>query len=286
MEDNNLNLKLITNLFEYLRLLKDRYDFKESGMRFNSKEYELIKKKYAFFIKCEDGRCLKIEFKKSNSNLEYEEFYYYTLDAMYSLTNGDILLCTNSNPIKNLDTSIFDNDYEIDYIYTKNNKHHNLTWNQEHKRFNYTYGLKDKSNGYLYVEGTDKYLISHDLNQILTFNNSKLPKKEELEKFNLEEEEEKLNKIINKFDFNEITKNMLIELIDNLEKKKEFISKVINGSEPTIITKCRKIKEEENLINKEVINSIFTKEELTFILISLNKMIKEEYVNKKIIKRK
>ena len=39
---------------------------------------------------------------------------------MYSLTNGDILLCTNSNPIKNLDTSIFDNDYEIDYIYTKN----------------------------------------------------------------------------------------------------------------------------------------------------------------------
>lgn len=295
MEKNNkdyveiLNLKEMTKLINYLGENTDIKEFDVSNITFNSNNYEFIKKGNSITIKCSNGKKLEVEIYSSNVNyINNEKKYYYYYNIKNTTSNGDSIVI-NKTFVKNYDDSykLFQErrfDYhdlvhgcEIGYATKEDKNYHSVIWNEEENRFNFKYGLDHLKDGYIYSTGIEEYLISKDLNKIITINDKLLPDKEELYKFNVEEEKRKIQNILNCNQFNEITRNMIIELMNKLKKKEIYVNQIKNAYEQTIIPKSKEIIKQEEVLNDEVINSLFNKKELLFI----SEVIKEINNNKR-----
>ena len=280
---NKLNLKLIDQLFNYLKILKDGDDFIDFNI-INSKKYEIEKVGNSFIIKSSDGKCLRLEYKNNVSDLGYGEINYYTLEARYLFQDGTTLLITNGYRKTDYENTVVSTGLEYAYI-AKDQQYHILSWNKNHDRLNYTYGLEEHGDNYVYVDGIDRYVISKDLKNIIALNNSKTPDKEELQNFNKDEEQLKIRMILKQIELNGITKQMLVEVIEKLENKQVYVDKALEGYN-RIIPKCCKIVEEEKFINQQVLVSTFTKEELIVILHLLNEIVKNNTIdNPKVLKK-
>lgn len=279
----SLNINLISELFDYLKILKRRSDFVETIV-IKSIKYELMKYENTLIIKSSNGKCLQLEFKKNVANLGYGEINYHTLEARYLFKNGTVLLITDGYRTKNLDNVVIGSSSGLAFI-SKDKEYHALTWDKDQEKLKYAYGFEKHNGEYVYVDGIDRYVISTDLQQILSINNKKLPSREEIKKFNIETEQEKINKLLKQNDLNALTKEMIIEMMKYLVTKSELVNKAVEGYDK-IIPKCQKVLEEERFINQQVIESTFTKEELSIIMHILSNIIKNNTIeNPKVLKK-
>ena len=297
MEKNNkdyveiLNLKEMTKLINFLGENTDIKEFDVSNITFNSDNYELIKKGNSITIKCSNGKKLAVEIDSNNVNyINNEKKYYYYYNINNTTSKGDSVVI-NKTFVKDYDDSykLFQErrfDYhdlvhgcEFGYATKEDKNYHSIIWNEEENRFNFKYGLDHLKDGYIYSTGIDKYLISKDLNKIITFNDQLLPDKEELYNFNLEEEKRKIQNILKDNHLNEITKGMIIELLNKLKEKEIYVNQLKNAYEETIIPKSKEIIKQEEILNDEVVYSLFNKEELLFIIKVIKEINKEKNSN-------
>ena len=282
-----LNLKEMTKIINILGETTNVNEFDVADITYNYKNYNFLKKGNSITVKCSDGKELEVEIDLNNVNYGINEkryYYYYNIKIITS--NGDSIV-VNRTLVKNYDDSykLFQEkrfDYnalvhgcEIGYATKEDKNYHALIWNEEENRFNFQYGLERRNGGYLYSTGLEEYFLSKDLNRIISINNEILPSKEAIDSFNVFEEKRKLFYILNNYRFNEVSEKVLLETIKQLDKKEKFINHIKDAYENTVIPISKEILEEEKKINEEVINTLFSKEEILFIIGVIKEITKE-----------
>lgn len=291
--ENIMNLKIITKLINLLGDTKDIKDFEEKGIVFNSKIYNISKNDNCITVKCSDGRSLELKIGVSSINYGYGEKQNNYFELKTNIPNGDIIRISETYRRENneLVNKFFDEehfnydkligDYKIDYIPKNEIYYYQLTWDSRYNRFTDGCGPIHTKDGYLYYDGIDKYLVSKDLDRIIYLNDKKLPSLENINKFNYDEEKEKFDNILKEYDFSEISKELLSELINNLETKKNLVKKINKAYKHTVIPICKQEIEKELEINDNINENVFSKEELVFILEVMNQINinKEDYIN-------
>ena len=278
-----LNLKFMTKLINYLGSTGNDKDFSEEGIIFESKKYNVSKKGTSIKVECSDGRSIAVIIVINETSYgSREKFYYYNTKVKYVFPSGNIIFINKSFKKKINDLSFFQEgqftykdlieDSEFYYINNEDKVCHQLTWNEEEKRFNYEYGLERQKDGYVYFSGIDKYLISKDLNYIKAFNGKTLPNKEDLEKFNVENEKTLFNNLLENIEFHQFSKEMILELVERLKDKKDLANKILDAYERTIIPKCEEILSQETKVDQEIANNVFSDRELVFVLEALKEI--------------
>ena len=297
---NTYNLEGICCLFNILGEANNIEKLNISEIVFNDKVYSIEKENDALIIKCSDGRCLNLKIY-TYSWEEGDDFHTYTCDksvaeCQYFLPNGNIIkfirdehYFKNPDFYKKLNSYKFAESLKVNYVIPNRctiKQASSLdfpSWDFNELETDRGDYFDFESNGIIY---RGNYLLSKDAKNLLSIKGKNVLPLEEVKKFNVEQEKEKLEKLLKDNDsFHPYTVEVLLDAIANLKNKERYVNEILNFYLEDIPLSQDVLDAREDITTR-INNYIFSKEELSLFVNSLlqdiNVNIKtDNYVNVK-----
>lgn len=284
-----------------LNIIGETNDIKKININeevFNDKTYTIEKEDDTLNIKCSDGRALNIKlysysWEDGDGYFDKWTSYESVVKCQYLLPSGNIITLrnardfeTNYDYYKKINPFEFAADLEF-YYYIPNRcsikprsinfkpswDFSNLEANSRHLNFT--------SDGIAYTVYHDLYLISQDGKRLLSAHGEDVLPLEEIKKFNIGKEQEKIEKILEENNsFHPYSIELLLDAKDKLKAKEEFVNKILKFYSEEIPLCQEVVKAREDIINRTK-DYIFSEKEFLYFVKLLACKIENIYVMRK-----
>lgn len=284
--NNTYNLEGICSLFNILDGANDIEKLNISEIVFNDKVYSIEKENDALIIKCSDGRCLNLKIC-TYPYIEGDDFHTYTgerrvAECHYFLPNGNIIKFIHDPffdycDYKKINAFNFISNLYVNYVIPNRGTIKpsvRSRWDFNKLEIDGGGYFDFESNGIIY---RGRYLLSKDAKRLLSIDGENVLPLEEVKKFNVEQEKEKLEKLLKDNDsFHPYTVEVLLDAIANLKNKESYVNEILNIYLEGIPLSQDVLDAREDITTR-INNYIFSMEELSLFVNSLAQEIKKIY---------
>jgi hypothetical protein len=207
----------IESLNKFANFIEENRSFEElqiDNVRINGRDIKIYKAGHSVSLESENGDLLTVSVIDKNQF----EFDRREVKFMFRFPNKDFLVIDGSTSAlqDGLDKEELIDSLKV-HVIKADGETHDLDWTLTPSV------MEETDEGIKY----HNMILSYDGETILKINDESVPSFESIKSFDINEEKEKINKIINneKIELNDVTKKYLIEAMDKLDKKSNYLKK-------------------------------------------------------------